>query len=223
LIASQKALYLLDQENFTLELLVQLPIQAFTTNGLEIVFVDQENNLQFYDLTSKKITEKIPLLFKEEIAKITFSKINTQIGLLTKENRLFVYQRPKQELKLIAEGIKDFHFSPDSKKIAVLTSTNEIEVIFLGEYRNDFEMAAGEKFKLVLSKNGQPLDFDWLPKILDYLIIKYPDEIIAAEVDKRPPTNWWSLGKTIKDFAFDKENNLYFLKDNQFLKVNLGY
>ena len=93
----------------------------------------------------------------------------------------------------------------------------------MGEYRNDFKMVAGEKFKLDLSKNGQPLDFDWLPKILDYLIIKYPDEIIAAEVDKRPPTNWWSLGKNIKDFAFDEENNLYFLKDNQFLKVNLGY
>jgi len=223
LIASPKALYLLDQSNFTLKLLAQIPIQAFATNGTEIVLVDQENNLQFYDLASKKITEKIPLLFKEEIAKIIFSKINTQIGLLTKENRLFVYQRPKQELKLIAERIKDFRFSPDSKKIAVLTSTNEIEVIFLGEYRNDFAMASGEKFKLDLSKNGQLLDFDWLPKILDYLIIKYPDEIIAAEVDKRPPANWWSLEKTIEDFTFDKESNLYFLRNNQYLKVNLGY
>jgi len=223
LITSPKAIYLLDQNNFNLELLSPISAQALATNGAEIVLVDQGSNLQFYDLASKKITEKIPLLLKEEIAKIAFSKISTQVGLLTKENRLFVYQRPKQELKLIAEEIKDFRFSPDNKKIAMLTSNNEIEIFFLGDYSNDFMMAANEKFKLDLSKNDQILDFAWLPKILDYLIIRYPDEIIAAEVDKRPPTNWWPLGKNIKDFTFDKENDLYFLKDNQFLKADLEY
>lgn len=223
LIASQKALYLLNQENFTLELLAQVSIKTFATNGSEIVFIDQENNLQFYDLIAKKITKKItlPLNNNKGIIKIAFSRINTQIGFLTEEGGFFIYKRPKQELKLIAEGIKDFRFSLDNKKIATLTLTDELEVIFLEEYRNDFQMAAGEKLKLNLSKDGKPLDFDWLPEILDYLIIKYQDETIAAEVDKRPPANWWSLGKNIKDFAFDQENNLYFLENGQFLKANL--
>jgi hypothetical protein len=223
LITSPTALYLFDQNNFKLELLAPISVQALATNGLEIVLVDQNNNLQFYDLANKKITQKIPLLLKEEIAKIIFSKISTQIGLLTKENRLFIYQRPKQELKVVAEGIKDFRFSPDSKKIAALTLNNEIAIYFLGDYNNDFMMAAGEKFGLNLPQNSQILDFDWIPKILDYLVIRYPDEIIAAEVDKRPPTNWWFLEKNINNFAFDGESNLYFLKDNQFLKVNLEY
>lgn len=220
IIASQKALYFLDRRNFTLELLALVPAQILATNGSEIVFLDKENNLQFYDLATKKITKKTPLLLKEEVVKITFSKVNTKVGLLTKEGRLFIYDRAKAELKLVAENIKEFRFSLDNKKMAVLNQTGEIEVIFLEDYQRDFKMTAGEKLKLNLSEE-QPLDLDWLPQIPEHLIIRYPEVIAVAEVDRRPPTNWWPLAQNITDFAFDKENNLYFLKDNQFLKVNL--
>lgn len=220
-IASQKAIYLLDRQNFTLELLVSVSAKTLTTNGSEIVFLDQENNLQFYDLTAKKITEKIPLLPKEEVIKIAFSRTNAKIGLLTEKGGFFIYERPKAELKMIAEGIKNFRFSPDSKKIAVLSEAEGIEVIFLEDYHRDFTMTAGEKLEIKLQKEGEILDFDWLPQILDYLVIKYPEEIIIAEVDSRPPTNWWFLTQTAADFHFDREDNFYLQKENQFFKVIL--
>lgn len=220
-ITSQKAIYLLNRQNFTLELLVSAPVKILTTNGSEIVFLDQEGNLQFYDLIAKKIIEKIPLLLKEKVIKIAFSRTNAKIGLLTEEGGFFIYERPKAELKLITEKIKNFRFSPDSKKIAVLSETGEIEVIFLEDYHRDFTMNAGEKLEIQLQKESKILDFDWLPQFPDYLIAKYPEEIIIAEVDSRPPTNWWSLIKTAADFHFDREDNLYLQKENQFFKVIL--
>ena len=223
IIASQKAIYLLDRQNFTLELLVLVSINALTTNGSEIIFVDQKNNLQIYETKPHKITitEKIALGSSEKIIKTAVSKSNNKIALLTEKEELFIYERQKKELKLISGKIKDFRFSPDSKKLAVLIQTGEINVIFLEDYHRDFRMAAGESLKLELLKNIPALDFDWLPQILDYLVIQYPEEIIVAEIDSRPPTNWWLLAENIQDFAFDKENNLYFLRDAQFLKVVL--
>lgn len=223
IIASQKAIYLLDRQNFTLELLALVSINALITNnnGSEIIFFDQENNLQIYEVKPRKITEKIALESSGKIVKIAVSKSNTKIALLSGEGELFIYERKNGELKLMAKKIKDFRFSPDSKKLAVLSQTGEIEVIFLENYHRDFKMAAGESLKLGLQKNSPVFDFDWLPQILDYLVIKYPEEIIIAEVDSRPPTNWWLLTENIQDFAFDKENNLYFLKNNQFLRTIL--
>lgn len=220
-IASQKAIYLLDRQNFILELLVLTPAKTLITNGSEIVFLDQENNLQIYEVQLRKITAKIPLLLPKKVVKIAFSRTNTKIGLLTEEGWFFIYERPKAELKLIAEGIKNFRFSPDSKKIAVLTQAEEIEVIFLENYHRDFTLTAGEKLKIELQKESEILDFDWLPQFLDYLIVEYPEEMIIAEIDQRQPINWWLLAKNISDFNFDQENNLYLLQNNQFLKVVL--
>lgn len=227
IITTQKAVYILDRQSFSLEILTLNPVKALTVSDSEIAFFDWQDNLQIYNLDSRKITEKIPFKLLNETKKIAFSKSNIRIALLDNKGNLFVYNRTQKELKQITdankdEGIKEFKFSPDSKKIAALTQNGEIEVVFLEEYRQDFKIAAGEKIKLNLSSNSQPLDFDWLPKILGHLIINYPDRIIAAEIDNRPPTNWWVLGENIEGFAFDKENNLYFLKDGQFLKIVLG-
>jgi len=234
LVATQKAVYVLDRQNFSLEILAPISAQALAVSDSEIVFLDRQNNLQIYGLANHKIMEKIPLPLPtplnnseqltepvEKITKIALPKSGARIALLTKEGGLFIYEKPENELKLIAEKIKEFRFSPDNKKVAMLTQNEEIEIIFLEDYRRDFEMAAGEKFKLDLPKKGAPLDFGWLPEILDHLIIKYPEETIIAEIDSRPPTNWWLLGKNVQSFAFDNENNLYFLRDNQFLKVVL--
>ena len=232
-IATQKAVYFLDRQKLSLEVLALVPAQALTVNDSEIVFFDRQNNLQIYGLATRKIIEKIALELPAslnnkrlngqigEITKIALSKYGVRIALLSKKGELFIYEKPKNELKLIAEKIKDFRFSPDNKKIAMLTQSEEMEIIFLEDYRRDFKMTAGEKFKLNLSRKEAPLDFDWLPKILDHLVIKYPEEMIIAEIDSRPPTNWWLLEKSARDFAFDQENNLYLFKDNQFLKVVL--
>ncbi|MDP3052802.1 MAG: hypothetical protein Q8N22_02520 [bacterium] len=227
IITTQKAVYILDRQNFSLEILTLNPVKALVISNSEIAFFDWQDNLQIYNLDSRKITEKIPFKLLNETEKIAFSKSNIRIALLDNKGNLFVYNRTQKELKQIIdadkeEGIKDFKFSPDSKKIAALTRDGEIEIIFLEDYHQDFKITAGEKFKLNLSINSKPLDFDWLPKILGHLIINYSDKIIAAEVDSRPPANWWVLGENIESFAFDKENNLYFLKDNQFLKVILN-
>ncbi len=227
IITTQKAVYILDRQNFSLEILTLNPVKALTISDSEIAFFDWQDNLQIYNLDSRKITEKIPFKLLNETEKIAFSKSNIRIALLDNKGNLFVYNRTQKELKQIIdadkdEGIKDFRFSPDSKKIAALTQNKEIEIIFLEDYHQDFKMAAGEKIKLNLLSDSQPLDFDWLPRILGHLIINYPDRIIAAEIDNRPPANWWVLGENIKGFAFDKENNLYFLKDSQFLKVILN-
>lgn len=220
-IATEKAVYLLDRQKFSLEILTLNPIKALTISDSEIAFFDWQNNLQIYNLDSRQFTDKIPLELLNETKKIAFSKSNIRVALLDNKGNLFVYNRTQKDLKLIDEKIKDFKFSPDSKKIAALAQNGEMEIIFLENYRQDFKMAAGEKFKLGLASNSQPLDFDWLPRILSHLIINYSDKIIAVEVDNRPPANWWVLGENIKSFAFDKENNLYFLKDNQFLKIVL--
>lgn len=222
-IATQKAIYFLDRRNFTLELLALAPISALTTSGSEIIFIDQENNLQFYSVKPRKIVERVALgpTLTEKITKISLSKSNARIALLSEKGEMFIYERQKGELKSISEKIKDFRFSPDSKKIATLNQNEEVEIIFLEDYRRDFKMMAGEKFKINLSEKGAPLDFGWLPKILDHLIIRYPEETVVVEVDNRLPINWWLLAKNIQNFALDKENNIYLLKDNRFLKVVL--
>jgi len=219
IIASRKAVYLLDRQNFTLELLLLASLNALTANGSEIIFIDQENNLQIYDLGRREITEKIALGSSEKIIKTAISKSNNKIALLTEKGELFIYERQKKELKSISGKIKDFRFSPDSKKLAVLIQTGEINVIFLEDYHRDFKMAAGESLKLELLKNSTALDFDWLPQILDYLVIQYPEEIIVAEIDSRPPTNWWVLAENSSGFNFNKNNDFYLLQDSLFLKV----
>lgn len=221
-ITTQKAVYLLDRQNFSLEILTLTSVKALTLSNSEIAFFDRQSNLQIYNLDSRQVIEKIPFKLLDETEKISFSKSNIRIALLDNKGNLFVYNRTQKELKLVDEKIKDFRFSPDGKKIAALAQNGEIEVIFLENYYQDFKIAAGEKIKLNLSLDSQPLDFDWLPQILNHLIINYPDKAIAAEIDSRPPTNWWVLGENIKGFAFDKENNLYFLKDSQFLKIILS-
>jgi hypothetical protein len=219
LIASQRALYFLDRQNFTLELLALTSVNALTTNGSEIIFVDQENNLQIYEVQLRKITEKIALELSGQAVKIAVSKSHNKIALLNEEGKLFIYERKNGELKSISEKIKDFRFSPDSKKIAVLTQAGSLEIIFLEDYHRDFTMTAGEKLEIKIQKEGEILDFDWLLQFPDYLVLRYLDEMIIAEVDQRLPINWWLLAENIQDFAFDQENNLYLLQNNQFLKV----
>jgi len=221
-IVTQKAAYILDRQNFSLEILTLNPVKAINIGDSEIAFFDWQNNLQIYNLSSRQITETIPLELLNETKNIAFSKSGIRIALLDNKGNLFVYNRIQKDLKLADEKIRDFRFSPDSKKIAALTQNGEMEIIFLENYNQDFKITTGEKFKLNLSLNTQPLDFEWLPKILNHLVIRYRDKIIAVEADSRPPTNWWILGENIDDFAFDKENSLYFLKDGKFLKIILN-
>jgi hypothetical protein len=222
IIASQKAVYLLDRENFSLEILANISVKNLTINDSEIAFFDQENNLQIYNLDSRQITNKIPLELPEKIIKIAFSKSNTRIAFLDDRDNLFIYERSLKELKSIAEKIKDFRFSPDSKKIAVLTETGKIEIIFLENYHQDFTMATGEKIELNLNITMfNIVNFDWLPQIPDYLVINYSDKMIIAETDPRPPLNWWLLTKNVSNFSFDTKNNLYLFQNDKFMEVQL--
>jgi len=231
IVTTEKAIYLLNRQNFSLKLLFLVPSRALTINGSEMTFIDGQNNLQIYNLDSRRITENDYLgLTKDEEAteislptQVLFSKSNKEVGILTKKGELFIYDRDKKEIKKIGDGFKDFRFSPDGKKIAALNQNGEIEIIFPEDYYRDFTMAAGEKFKLNLSENSQPLAFEWLPKIPDHLIIRYADKTIVSEVDNRAPLNQWLLGNNIKDFAFDGEGILYFIgNDNQFVKTILA-
>ena len=177
-IATQKAVYFLDRQKLSLEVLALVPAQALTVNDSEIVFFDRQNNLQIYGLATRKIIEKIALELPAslnnkrlngqigEITKIALSKSGVRIALLSKKGELFIYEKPKNELKLIAEKIKDFRFSPDNKKIAMLTQSEEMEIIFLEDYRRDFKMTAGEKFKLNLSRKKRRLILTGCPKFL---------------------------------------------------------
>ena len=218
LIMTQKAAYFLDREIFNLQVLALFPVKAAAINNSEIALLDQKNNLQIYNLDSNQPTENISLDLSDKIIKIAFSASQNRLAFLDNQGNLFIYERISKKLKLVAEKIKNFHFSPDSKKIALLTQNQQIEILFLENYHSDFKMAAGETIKLNLM-TCDVVNFDWLPEFPDYLIINTPEKIIITETDYRSTLNQWPLAEKVSDFSFDKENNLYFSKENQFFKI----
>lgn len=213
IIRTNAGLYELDVKRIKLELVSLLKDvitqQVVGTN--EILLTDSQGNLFFYNLLFKNKTVKATDL--NNIEKIKTNNHNNKIGLLDGDGKLFLYDRSKNgALKKLVEGVKDFYFFPNDRRLLILTAEENIKVL---------DLEKNKSWLLTLPK-GKIKDLTIIPDASDYFLALVDDRLIVSEIYPGEPTNWYLIANEIKKFQLEK-NVLYLLKENgELMKTEIG-
>ena len=136
---------------------------------------------------------------------------------MTGSGTLFLYDQKNQDVKEIIKSIRDFQFSPDNEKIALLAKNNELKIYFLEDYPREMRKKTGELIELFPTLNAAEQNaiiksISW-HKDAFHLIIQYPDHLGFIEIDDRPSINYYPLTKQSNAFYYDAEKDIiYFLQ-----------
>ena len=211
LLNTNQGIYMIDIEQLTVRLLTgeESPIKIYTSDLSNFYFAD-EKKLWAFNLIfkSQNLLAEIPT-----ISKIAISDSHKYLAVLQKNGDLYLVQLSDSEKKpqKIANGIKDFSFSPDNKKFALWDQKGNLILYFLEEhyYRG---------LKKEKDVSNDLTNFPNLKKVAWYsdanhLIIQDDQTVYFLEIDNRPPINKFSLATNIKDFFYNSDEIL-FLKDD---------
>ncbi|MFH1841517.1 MAG: hypothetical protein ABH800_02030 [Candidatus Nealsonbacteria bacterium] len=131
---------------------------------------------------------------------------------LEKDERLYLND-PEES---IAQDIKNFKVSPDSKKV-VYSNNYEIWILFLEDQNEQPSRKKGEK--IFLNRFSEKIgDVFWLNNY--YLIFNIGKEIKISETDNRDKVNIISLTRTEfenPDIFWDQKNKAFYILSNNLL------
>ncbi|MBI4993747.1 PEGA domain-containing protein [Candidatus Wolfebacteria bacterium] len=226
--------YIFDQSRQKLEAIFQnstsSQLLAWNMDNPTIYFVKSESISK--NIPKKQIILSLNLITKiesqifeaatttQKISQIKISDSGSKIAFLDIQNNLFLLDSNLKEAKQIAGNVKNFYFSPNSKKI-VFYDDKKISVYFFEDQYNNFKIKSGEIFKFNLKSNESVKNIFWY-KDSYHLIIAYglPKKISSvdfAEIDNREPQNIFNLIKDISDFFYyTSSNNFYFVDGGNF-------
>ncbi len=222
IIATQNAVYSLDPRKIDLEQLVAL-------KNLSVLGVSQ-NELFLTDSSQKIIVLNLVLKTKTTLSKPAHSIVDLKIGkdsniffLLNLGSELMEYDREREKIETIAGNVKEFYLSPEEKRLAVITKDNELKIIYLESYEGDIKEERGASLKINLPNEKTLSFFNWLVNAQNYFLILAGNDLLAGEIDKRPPFNFFTFKGGIKKILLN-EKELYLLKTSGELeKLNLDF
>ena len=166
---------------------------------------------------NKTIITSLPQNFPRNISELKTSPAVDRIGLLTENGALFLYDQKTQIVEEIAQSIRDFQFSADNKKIALLDKHNELKIYFLEDYQRETHKKTGDFIELTptlnaVEQNAIIKNISWYKDSL-HLIIQYSDHLGFIEIDDRPPINYYLLTEQSSEFYYDtRKNIIYYLQ-----------
>lgn len=120
------------------------------------------------------------------------------------ENNLFISTPKNRTLRRIAENIKAFTFSPDGKKIAFLTKTGNLSVLFIEDFDGDIRKKEGDIINIELPQKELIEKMQWYADSY-HLFIKYPGYLSLTELDDRKPLNIFQIVTHFDDYRYDSD------------------
>jgi len=222
IIATQNAVYSLDARKIDLEQLIAL-------KNLSILGFSQ-NELFLTDSSQKITVLNLVLKTKTTLSKLVNSSVDLKIGkdsniffLLNLGGELMEYDREGEKIETITGNVKEFYLSPEKKRLAVITKDNELKIIYLESYEGDIKEERGASLKINLPNEKTLSSFNWLTNAQNYFLILTGNDLLAGEIDKRPPFNFYVLKNDIKKITLN-EKELYLLKaSGELEKLDLNF
>lgn len=206
-------LKLFDSEKRTLEQLVKGALITWTLKDSTILAVEttkaKTQELFSFNLIFKtKTTLDDPNQQLPDTTFITALDIGENINTIAFEdieNNLFVSTSKKEPFRRIGENIKAFTFSPDGKKIAFVTKTGDISILFIDDFDGDVRKKEGDVIHIAVPQKELIEKVQWYADSY-HLFIKYPGYLSLTELDDRKPLNIFPILSKFDDYRYDSSN-----------------
>ena len=201
-------------------------ILAWTADNTNIYIVKSKDRAIFsYNLITKNETNIAPLpAGSSTISEIKVS--GSQIDVLEKSGDLLLFDSKEKKFRLIADNVKNFSFSPDNKKIALIKTKGEIEIYFIEDWYKNIKKKAGDIASFTIENKELIKNAYWY-KDSFHLFVEYKDEngnsqINFMEIDDRQPLNRFPILSEFKNIYYDAiQNLLYFTQNNSLYLIKI--
>ncbi len=228
-----KFLKIYSNEDKKIDVINSAPIIAWSISDNEIYYLAASSSsaaptLYSFDLTRQSTAEIKEIGEQKNIVplKMEISPDKKLLGVLDDENNFYLLSLSSPEnnfLNKIPEKIsltRDFDFSPDGKKLAVLNKNNSLDIFYLEDFDWETRKKAGDMSKINLEEKRA------VDKILwdnDSLHIFYASEkengtiIKVAEINEGRPVNIYKIAENFSDWFYQKNSGVFFLLQNNVL------
>lgn len=211
ILATAKSLYVLDFNRLSLVVIKDGQFNPLAASNGKVIFADSKN-LYSYDLNLKEvsiITQKS--VFSAEISP------NDQFLAFSSGSKLFLLDQtnPESKIKELAQNPSYFKFSPDSKKIAVISNESWwINIYFIGD---DYELYGKKPMSSSAFEIGtldDVLPISWLNNS-SYILLKYSNSLNLLEIDdKNPPINTQLAETGVNKYFYNPDSNTVYALEN---------
>jgi hypothetical protein len=217
IITSGTSLYTIDAKKVQIEKLVTLEkIKSAEISANDAFIIDENDNLVIINLLLKTslggTTELGP------VKDFRVDSDGTNVFILTPEDELKVHNRSSGKTGIFTTDVGEFAVSPEEKRVAIVTTDDKIEVIYVEEFKGDLKHEAGTITEIPASFQGNVKKLEWLVAFPNYVMFLEDNNLIVQEIDSRIPANSHLFLNKVIDYRIDDEK-LYILKENGELTV----
>ena len=224
IIEENSYLYVIDTNKRKIEPLFQQnnsqneKIIAWTMKNANVYYIKETIINKKYQLNSfHLISKKESLLFTlpENIklaGKIDVSNSEKEIAFVDSLDDLYILNIPDNNLNKIAYNADFFSFSPDSKKIAFVDKSGQLNVYFTEDWYKNSAKKAGDVARFTYAEKPSEISDIYWYQTSYHLLTGYENNIEFSEIDDRAPLNKYNLIKA-DDFYYDgKSSKIYFIQ-----------
>lgn len=187
---------LYDSERRTVEQLLKSMIVSWTLKDSTIIAAEttkaRAQELFAFNLVFKTktplddINKQLPAT--TFVATVDMAANTDTLAFEDVENDLFISTAKDKTLRRIAENVKTFTFSPDRKKLAYLSNTGDLSILFIEEFNGDIRKKEGDVIHMELPQKNAIEKIQWYDDSY-HLFIIYPGHLALTELDDRKPLN----------------------------------
>ncbi len=225
IIQDQGGLELFDTKELTYDNLIKITPIIWNRTGSTLFYIRKSDDpkgglvLASFDLVfrNENILTTVPKSINT--ANLTDIKANGDGTIAFSENNgdLYLYSPNDKSTKKIGDAVKDFSFSPDSKKLAFLDRNGQINILFLKDFDGDIRKKAGDIIRFNLEDKDDVQAMEWY-KDSYHLFVKFSDGFDFMEIDDRAPLNIYRFLDGNFSFVYSPDSNLFYFIDNSQLE-----
>ena len=226
LIETKTGINALDVSRSKIEKLIEGKVVLWNLYGSTIYFVKAKTgekgsfSVFSYNLifkTQSQVFEIASSTVKSPLVDLRASGQN-RVAFLDSSQSLYLFSGGL--VKKIADSVKFFEFSPNSKAIAFMGKNQIISVYYIEEWSASFLKKPGEISDFRLTESQTVNKIAWFKNSLQLLLFK-KNEASLMDIDDRPPMNNYILKSGADDFFYNIGANwLYFINQNKLAKIN---
>ena len=224
IIEENSYLYVIDTNKRKIEPLFQQnnsqneKIIAWTMKNANVYYIKETIINKKYQLNSfHLISKKESLLFTlpENIklaGKIDVSNSEKEIAFVDSLDDLYILNISNNNLNKIAHNADFFSFSPDSKKIAFVDKSGQLNVNFTEDWYKNSAKKAGDVARFTYAEKPSEISDIYWYQTSYHLLTGYENNIEFSEIGDRAPLNKYNLVEA-DDFYYDgKSSKIYFIQ-----------
>lgn len=219
IIATSKGLYALDTQKIKLETIFGNAIYDFDARGSEVVF-SAENSVIIHSLALGTQESLLQNEIPGQMKKITIAPSGYFVAMIDQNDSAYLFDRKSMRLKLLWTKINKLIFSPDGKKILLVSENKELIVHPVLEEKIPKQGSTEKPARFNIGSVDENT-ISWHENS-NYLFIKYPSSLYLLEANNLPPINFQIIDSENKKYQYSQQmNTAYLLKENSIYKIAL--